>query len=687
MLTTTPSAMKKIFTGFLAILLFNGVLFAQEVQWGYKVEEFSSQYVYNGIPNPYYSNQQILKKPNVLPQGGMHPGAWMPASYEGQQSIKVNFYNPQRVSQIAVAESYNASAVKEVYIYDFQDVPYLVYTQEPSLVAQNGRMLNINIDKTEFDVYAVRLILDGTNIGDYYAIDGIGISEDTEPIKAEILLADKLNPLFEATRVSENVNSPFRETAPVFSPDGQTLYFSRAEHPENAGGIDDPMDIWYSTYNSSTDQWSVAQNMGSPLNNSGSNFMTVVKANRDEFVAVLGNTYKNDGTMRTGVSVTSRLASAGEDAWEEPASFRITEDYNFSERADFTLSDNRRVLIYSAQRNEGMGNNDLWVSFLQENGNFSKPLNLSSTVNTACEESSPFLAPDMKTLYFASCGFAGYGGMDLYMTKRLDDTWENWSTPVNLGPLVNTAEDEMYLSMAPDGSIYFSRGDRNGDMDILRATTPLFKEPPHEVRIIGKVYDNETKDPLMGRIVYYDDKNNQVAATTANESGYYQLYLDAEKVYTYKMEVECFENYTAELDLNIPKDSTLSLVDLYLEPIYLESTQDLAVFFDLDSSNLRLEESGQQLDLLFNFLKNNPGVSIDIGGHTCTIGAEQYNLKLSADRAAAVKAEMQRRGIDGFRINTEGFGFSQPRASNDTEEGREQNRRVEFTIRQNTRCK
>ena len=139
--------------------------------------------------------------------------------------------------------------------------------------------------------------------------------------------------------------------------------------------------------------------------------------------------------------------------------------------------------------------------------------------------------------------------------------------------------------------------------------------------------------------------------------------------------------------MNIPKDSTLSLVDLYLEPIYLESTQELAVFFDLDSSNLRVEESNQQLDLLFNFLKNNPGVSIDIGGHTCTLGAEQYNQKLSADRAAAVKAEMQRRGIDGFRINTAGYGFSQPRASNDTEEGREQNRRVEFTIRQNTRCK
>jgi outer membrane protein OmpA-like peptidoglycan-associated protein len=678
--------MKTLVTSFLAVMLVFSGLMAQEVQWAHKVNEYSSQYTFNGLSNPYYSNQQVLRKPNVLPQGGMHPGAWMPANPEQKQEIKVSFYNPQRVAQIAIAESYNASAVKEVYVYDFQDVPYLVYTQEPSFVAANGRMLNVFIDKTAFDVYAVRLVLDGSALGDYYGIDGIGISEDTEPITASILLADKLNPNFEAKRVSENINSPFRETAPVFSPDGNTLYFSRAEHPENTGGIDDPMDIWYSTYNPSTGEWSVAQNIGSPLNTAGANYMTIVKANRDEYVAVLGNTYKKDGSMRTGVSVTSRLASQGEDSWEQPAAFRITEDYNFSENADFTLSDNRRVLIYSAQRNEGKGDNDLWVSFLQENGNFSRPLNLGQTVNTACAETSPFLAPDMKTLYFASCGFAGYGGMDLYMTKRLDDTWTNWTTPVNLGPLVNSSEDEMYLTMAPNGDIFFSRGDRNGDMDILRATTPLFKEPAHEVRIIGKVYDNENKNPLKGKITYYDDKNNLVASTPTNESGYYQLFLDAEKVYTYKMEIDCYENYSAALDLNIPKDSTLALVDLYLEPIYLESTQDLAVFFDLDKAVLRMEESNQQLDLLYNFLRNNPGVSIDIGGHTCTIGAENYNLKLSADRAAAVKNEMIRRGIDSFRINTAGFGFSQPRASNDTEAGREQNRRVEFTIRENTRC-
>lgn len=678
--------MKTFLPSLAALFLITFGLQAQEVQWAHSVAEFSSQFAHNNLHNPYYSNQQILKRPNVLPVGGMHPGAWMPSQYDRRESIKVNFYNPQRVAQIAIAESYNASAVKEVYVYDFQDVPYLVYTQEPSLIARNGRMLNIMIDKTAFDVYAVRLILDGSNVGDYYAIDAIGISEDTKPIESNIVLAENLNPMFIAERVSENVNSPFRETAPVFSPDNQTLYFTRAEHPENQGGIDDPMDIWFSKYNPSNGTWSVAQNIGSPLNTAGSNYMTAVKANRNDIVAVLGNTYKRDGSMRTGVSVTSRPASAGEDAWEAPASFKITDDYNFSDRADFTLSDNRRVLIYSAQRNEGKGDRDLWVSFLQENGNFSKPVNLGSMVNTACEETSPFLAPDMKTLYFASCGFAGYGGMDLYMSKRLDDSWTNWTTPVNLGPLVNTSEDEMYMSMTSDGQIYFSRGDKNGDMDILRATTPLFKTPPHEVRIIGKVYDNETKDPIVGRIQYFDDKNNLVGSTMTNESGYYQMFLDAERVYRYQIEVNCFENFTASLDLNIPKDSTLALVDAYLKPIYLDSSQDLAVFFDLNSSKLRMSESSQQLDLLFNFLRANPGVSIDISGHTCTIGTEKYNLKLSRDRAAAVRSEMVRRGIDGNRIQSDGFGFSKPRASNDTEAGREQNRRVEFTIKQNTRC-
>ena len=391
--------------------------------------------------------------------------------------------------------------------------------------------------------------------------------------------------------------------------------------------------------------------------------------------------------MRTGVSVTGKPATAGQDAWEEPATFRIVEDYNFSDKVDFTLSENRRVLIMSTQRNDGRGDRDLWVSFLQENGNFSRPLNLGGNINTACEEASPYLAPDFKTLYFSSCGHAGYGGMDIYMTKRLDDSWTNWSTPVNLGPLVNGGEDEIHFNSTPDGKeFYFSRGDKNGDMDILRATTPLFRDPPHEVRIIGKVYDNENKNPLNGRIAYYDQDNNLKGHAITNASGYYEIYLDAQSTYTYKMEVDCYENFSANLDLNIPVDSTLALVDLYLEPIYLESSQDLAVFFNLGSADLKMDESSQQLDLLFNFLRSNPGVSVEIEGHTCTIGGEELNNKLSMDRANAVRQEMIKRGIDGFRVNAQGFGYTQPRASNDTEEGREQNRRVEFTIKQNTKC-
>ncbi len=678
--------MTRIFTISIFLTFMASFAFAQEVQWASKVMEFSSQFQ-QGIPGPYFSNQQVLNRPNAMPAGGRRANAWMPSEYEGRESIKVGFHHPQRVSQIAISESFNASAVKEVYVYDFQDVPYLVYTQEPSMVAANGRVLNIYIDKTPYDVYSVRLILDGSAIGDYYGIDAIGISESTEPIEAEILTAENLNPMFMAERVSENVNSPFSETAPIYAPDSQTLYFSRAEHPENAGGIEDPMDIWFSKYDPATGNWSVAQNIGAPLNNSGSNFMTAVKANGSNFVAVLGNTYKNDGTMRTGVSVTDKPATAGEDAWSAPATFRIVEDYNFSDRVDFTLSENRRVLIMSTQRNDGRGDRDLWVSFLQENGNFSRPLNLGGNINTACEEASPYLAPDFKTLYFSSCGHAGYGGMDIYMTKRLDDSWTNWSTPVNLGPLVNGAEDEMHFNSTPDGKeFYFSRGDKNGDMDILRATTPLFSDPPHEVRIIGKVYDNENKNPLNGRIAYYDKDNNLKGHAITNASGYYEIYLDAQSNYTYKMEVDCYENFSANLDLNVPKDSTLALVDLYLEPIYLESSQDLAVFFNLGSANLKMDDSSQQLDLLFNFLRSNPGISVEIEGHTCTVGGEALNNRLSMERANSVRQEMIRRGIDGFRVNAQGFGYTQPRASNDTEEGREQNRRVEFTIKQNTKC-
>ncbi|MGE0931493.1 LysM peptidoglycan-binding domain-containing protein [Peijinzhouia sedimentorum] len=676
---------KKFIFSFL-ILLMSLSTVAQEVQWASKIMEFSSQSI-KDIPGPYFSNQQILKAPNVMPAGGYHPNAWMPSTGDGPETIKVGFKNPQRIRQIIIAESYNASAIKEVYIYDFQDVPHLVYSQEPSLIAENGRVLNIMMDWTAFDVYAVRLMLDGTNINSFYGIDAIGITESEEKVDIEVNLAENLNPFFTADLLSSGINSPYRETAPVFSPDFNTLYFARENHPNNAGGIEDPLDIWFSEYNSTTGEWTEAKNIGEPLNNSGSNFITSIRRNGEYDVAVLGNTYTRTGSMRTGVSVSQKKIGEDNSTWEKPEAFKITDDYNFSEKVDFHLSENRRILILSEKRNEGRGGRDLWASFLLDNGNFSKPLNLGPMLNTAGEEFAPFLAPDMKTLYFASDGHSGFGGSDIYMTKRLDDTWTNWSTPVNLGPNVNTAQDESYLNLTSDGeSIYFVRGNADGDLDIMKSSTPLFRTPPHEVQILGKVHDAETKNPIVSTISYYDEENKLIGSTQTNASGYYQIYLDADKVYTYQVEIDCYENFSAKLDLNIPKDSTMALVDLYLDQIITQNARDLAVFFDLGSAQLNMEESSTQLDLLYNFLRSNNGVSIEIAGHTCTIGGKEFNDKLSMDRANAVRNEMMKRGIDGFRIQAQGFGYSDPIASNDTEEGRIQNRRVEFTITENRRC-
>jgi outer membrane protein OmpA-like peptidoglycan-associated protein/LysM repeat protein len=200
------------------------------------------------------------------------------------------------------------------------------------------------------------------------------------------------------------------------------------------------------------------------------------------------------------------------------------------------------------------------------------------------------------------------------------------------------------------------------------------------------VHDSETKNPIVSTISYYDDENRLIGNTQTNESGYYQIYLDADKVYTYRVEIDCYENFSAQLDLNIPKDSTMALVDLYMDQIITQNARDLAVFFDLGSAQLNIDESATQLDLLFNFLRSNNGVSIEIAGHTCTIGGKEFNDKLSIDRANAVGNEMIQRGIDGFRIQAQGFGYSDPRASNDTEDGRIENRRVEFTITENRRC-
>lgn len=247
-----------------------------------------------------------------------------------------------------------------------------------------------------------------------------------------------------AVPMRSSINSPYAELKPAFAPNGDRLYFSRVSHPNNVNGINDQEDIWYSLYDSTTNVWSEPIHMPGELNNSGPNFIESVSKTGDTLI--LGNQYLKRGKMRDGVSYSVNVN--GE--WSSPEPIVIMNDYNMSNHGNHYVSLKSGVIISAVQRADSKGHRDLYVSFW--NGEYAtEPLSMGGVINSSLEESSPYLACDTKTLYFASKGHNGYGGYDIFMTTRLDDSWQNWSVPVNLGPAVNGHMDEEFFSITHCG--------------------------------------------------------------------------------------------------------------------------------------------------------------------------------------------------------------------------------------------
>jgi outer membrane protein OmpA-like peptidoglycan-associated protein len=672
-----------------AVLLTVSPVQAQVVQWADKVIGVSSE-----LTPVQYAARQVLGKPNVMPAGGQNPNAWTPDRPKRKEWIKVGFANPIQIRQIAIAESHNPSALTAVTLYDEKDNAYRIRETTPVVVPRLGRMINIIIEQTPYKVAAVRLDFDGSALPDYFSIDAIAISDSpfqiTPLIDRPELLADGI--LVE--RLDEKVNSEYTELNPLLSPDGKTLYFSRRNHPENMGGVNDKEDIWYSELGNDG-RWTLAKNAGPVLNNEYPNFVNAVSSATPDgksVILVLGNQYGSNGKMVAGVSMSNNVNGM----WSSPTPIRIKNDYNFSEKANYFLANTRTTLLMSVEREDSQGGRDLYVSFMEKDSTWTEPLNLGSVVNTAGEESAPFLASDNQTLYFSSNGFSGYGGADVYMSKRLDDTWLKWSEPKNMGPDINGKTDDLFFNIPNTSDFaYYSRGITNDNMDIFRAKLPFYKAPEPYVVVRGRLVDSKTGQPIGAKIIYErlpDGKQIGIAQSNP-QTGEYEITLPGGQLYGVRAEAENHISESQNLDLrHVKKDETLdhqdfsmkpdekTLADIGVTPIGPAATITLNnIFFDFAKAVLK-PESFSELNRLVTLLKERPAMEVEVAGHADASGPDSYNLLLSQFRARAVTRYLTGQGIAESRIKTTFFGESKPAVSNDTREGRTKNRRVEFII-------
>jgi outer membrane protein OmpA-like peptidoglycan-associated protein len=667
-------------TRYLLTLLFVAITIlgasAQSIQWASEVLEFSSE-----LTPIQYSAQQVLGKPNVLPAGGENPGAWTPDRANKKDFIKVGFETPISIRQIAIAESYNPTAIFRVSVFDEQGTEYEINTFNPKPVPIKARVMNVFIERTPYKVAAVKIEFDGAAVPEYYSIDAIAISDSDIPIVATIDIPELLSSGLIIERLNENVNSEYKEFKPLLSPDGKVLYFSRKNHPENIGGVEDNEDIWYSEKNTETGEWEKAKNIGPTLNNAGPNFVSSVTPDGKTAVLLLGNRYLENGKMVAGVSMSNN--KNGE--WTEPTTIEIENDYNYSNRANYYLTNNRKVLLMSVDREDTQGGRDLYVSFMKDDSIWTEPLNIGKQVNTAGEESCPFLAADDKTLYFSSNGYSGFGGSDIYAAKRLDDTWTNWSIPENLGETINSDQEDLFFNIPVTSEhAYYSRGVSEDDADIYRIPLPIFVMPDRVIAVSGKLIDSKTGKPIEANIIYerLSDGKEIGIASSDPVTGEYEMLLPEGELYGWRAEADGYLSESQNIDLrNIEGDAKeITHKDLMLVALEKQAIVTLNnVFFDLEKATLR-SESRPELDRLSGILKDRTSMTIVVAGHTDTTGLDEYNMNLSKMRATAVADYIINSGVSKVRVSVKFYGETQPAHSNNTREGRIKNRRVEFKV-------
>lgn len=481
---------------------------------------------------------------------------------------------------------------------------------------------------------------------------------------------------YKKENLGSNVNSEYADISPLISSDGKTLYFIRKDHPENTKRK--KQDIWYATMDAAGN-WTKAKNLGKPINNAVHN--NIISVSPDGNTLLVSGVYdEQGGYKKRGISISSRTNTG----WEIPKEVTIKNYYNRSNLFGICMSADRQKLIMALERDEGEGGLDLYVSFLQKDGTWKEPVSLGKTLNAFGAETAPFMAADDKTLYFSSNSHPGYGGKDVFVTHRLDNSWKRWSKPKNLGPEINSFGSENGFKVTAQGDYAYLvsyTGKKRGS-DIFRIKLHKSARPKPVVMVYGKVLNRKTGKPLAASIRYSNLNTGKLAgiARSNPKDGSYKIVLPYDKVYDFLANKSGFYSVSRNLNLKGIKKYKVIKRNLYLAPIVAGQKIRLNnLFFDTGKSDLK-STSFAELNRLVRSMKRYPAMTIEVGGHTDAQGNAQSNLKLSKARANSVLNYLSSKGIPSSRLQAKGYGQAKPLSNNNTIVGRARNRRVEFTI-------
>jgi outer membrane protein OmpA-like peptidoglycan-associated protein len=474
-------------------------------------------------------------------------------------------------------------------------------------------------------------------------------------------------------KLDSTVNTACDETSPVISSDGKVLYFSKVLCSINTGGETAGQDIWRSVMGSDG-KWGKAINLRSPLNNKFENAPVAISPDGNSLYVT--NIYRGTAKMSPGISVSTKV---GDTTWSEAKAINF-KNFIFKKNTfvSYAVSANGKHIFISRFKKDSVDLEDLFVSHLDEKGAWSDPVSLGDNVNSVGYETSPFLAEDDSTLYFSSNGWGGYGDADIFMSKRLDNTWKKWSRPVNLGNVINTKGFDGFFVTRSNGDCYYSSGDDAKSLGDIYYSKRIRAFNTLTVNLLNA----KTKAPLAVATVtsaFRDGK--EIISKTVVQNGMLQVKISKDpKKYFFVAHSEGYISAEQPLEIATMMINTDTAITMSLAPIEVGQTIRLNhIFFETGKAAL-LEESFIELDVLVEVLQDNSTMEILISGHTDNKGKPKANQTLSENRVKSVDQYLVSKGINTKRLTYKGFGSTKPVADNKTEEGRAKNRRVEFKI-------
>ncbi len=519
---------------------------------------------------------------------------------------------------------------------------------------------------------------------------------------------------YEVEKLNTGINSnAYDEITPVASLDGNTLYFTRVGYPDFVKSlvedgvemsvklgerefnaylsniytrmgqrkVTDPsqsefnQDIWVAqSLNGTFDQ---ITHPGPPLNNAMPNSVSSVTPSSNELVVI--NKFEESGGMKKGFSIVRDL---GNGDWSFPEPIGIENYYNTGSDVNMTMSSDGRTMILSLENYDSRGKNDLYISFKKGESNWSQPKNLGSTINSAARETTPYLSEDNKTLFFSSSRRSSATGNDIFMCRRDGEGWDKWTQPQRLIEPINSDQDDSQpFFNSATGYLYFASR-RDGTSDIFRVK--IAPAVPRFVTVTGRIVDPKTNKKVDARILSGAKHDKSYRNVYVADDGTFRLsvpkgmdfsimaekpgYIGKEEVLNYRRDYVYFKEKV--IDLELVKIEEGEILDL--PPVYFER-----------STATVKSNSFSVLDELADFMRQHYNVRIRIEGHTDNQGDADALLRLSEDRAKAIKNYLVgTKRISPLRIATTGFGATKPHAENNTEANRAKNRRVEVIISQ-----